>query len=473
MKPRKTEDREDPATPRPGPVRDVLARLAGGRVDLLARAPGDRARYSTMGGVLVATAAVAGVSAFFALYSVLELAWPLAALAGLGWAALILTLDRMLVVSMSDSGSAGRNLLMALPRVLLALVLGTVVSTPLVLRVFQQEINAELTTMHAEQVRAARTTLDATYARVGVLAEEERELQDLASGRATRPVSEDPDVKAAQGEYDGANRTYQEAQRQAQCELDGTCGTGRPGTGGSYKQKQAAADDARRVRDAAKAKLDRTTGEAEQRLRAGAASEIAAAQAKLPRVRRDLAAEQERARIADETVNKTASENSGVLARLEALGRVTGGHLTGQLTHLMVFLLFLGIEILPVLVKLLNALGPKTLYDHLVAEDDRRRREQDTRHAAQELELADIKAAGRRALTEYQVRAQQEAAQEAAEELVVHQKRMTLNAIRTWGNVAVAHTDRQLGHWMHQQARELEDKTIPIPRIIDPEGTRP
>jgi hypothetical protein len=185
-------------------LRLQLAKLAGARPDILKKAPGDITKHATMGGVLLSTSVVAGVSAFFALNSVLSLSWPVCLAAGAGWAVVILNLDRMLVVSMSGAGS-----------------------TPLVLRIFEPEINAELTTMKAEAIQHSKQVLDKTYADIQQLRAEEKTLQDTISGRSPQATSEDPDVKAAQASYDKANGAYLEAEKTAQCELDGTCGTGR------------------------------------------------------------------------------------------------------------------------------------------------------------------------------------------------------------------------------------------------------
>jgi hypothetical protein len=460
-------------------VRLWLARLAGARLDVLDRAPGDVARYATMGGVLVSTAAVAGVSAFFALNSVLSLSWPLAAVVGLGWAVLILNLDRLLVVSMSNAGSLRRNVTMALPRLLLALVMGTVVSTPLVLRIFEQEINAELTTMKAEQVQQSKKALDQAYANIAELQKTEKSLQDAIAGRTSRAVSDDPDVKAAQSAYDNADKAYQEADRQAQCELDGTCGTGQRGVGESYRQKRAAADSARQARDDARRKLDDATAKAGNRIQDGTANDVAAARAKLPDVQSDLAAEEARRRSAEAAAAEAADENSGLLARLEALSRITDNHPSGEWAHVLLFLLFLAIEVLPVLVKMLAALGPQTLYDRLVEEQDTELADASRRRADEVRKLAEANAETRMALAQQQLDAQVKAGREAVAAMVERQAKIALNAIRTWGDLAELRSDEELDRWLRANTRtertrqpqdvtvpeSLAERTIEIPRV--------
>src|SRR5215218_9482766 len=139
---------------------DGLASLGGARPDVLALAPGARARFVALGGVLLSTGGLAVLSAAFAVHMALGVVWPLALLVGLGWGAVIVNLDRMLLVGMAHDASLKRNLLMAVPRVGLALVLGVVISTPLVLQIFHKEIDTEVVALQAEQSDEYKKSLD-------------------------------------------------------------------------------------------------------------------------------------------------------------------------------------------------------------------------------------------------------------------------------------------------------------------------
>ena len=124
----------------------VLAGLAGARADLLEAAPGARAKFVALGGVLLSTGGLAVLSAAFAVHMALGVWWPFALLAGLGWGFVVVNLDRMLVVGMAHDASLKRNLLLAVPRIGLALVLGVVIATPLTLQVFSKEIDTKSST---------------------------------------------------------------------------------------------------------------------------------------------------------------------------------------------------------------------------------------------------------------------------------------------------------------------------------------
>src|ERR687884_1332422 len=146
-----------------GPVRrigDGLAALAGAREDVLEAAPSARARFVALGGVLLSTGALAVLSAAFAVHMALGVWWPFALLLGLGWGAVVVNLDRMLLVGMAHDASLRRNLVLAVPRVGLALILGAVIATPLTLQVFSSEIDAEVKAMQAEASDAYRESLE-------------------------------------------------------------------------------------------------------------------------------------------------------------------------------------------------------------------------------------------------------------------------------------------------------------------------
>ena len=74
---------------------------------------------------------------------------------------------------MAHDASLKRNLVLAVPRVGLALVLGVVIATPLTLQIFAKEIDTEIVTMQAESADAYRASLadDARFAHLPELEE--------------------------------------------------------------------------------------------------------------------------------------------------------------------------------------------------------------------------------------------------------------------------------------------------------------
>src|SRR3954464_4930756 len=245
-------------------IGNALAVLAGARPDILETTPGARARFVALGGVLLSTGGLAVLSAAFAVHMALGVWWPLAMVIGLFWGVVTVNLDRMLLVGMAHDASLRRNLLMAVPRVGLALVLGIVISTPLVLQIFHKEIDTEIVALQAENSDAYKKSLDsdARFAGLPDLSDKVAAEQALVASGGDGDTTLLPltaSVTAAQQVYDQALATQQDLQNKAQCELNGTCGTGKPGTGTAYEQARAAADGQAAVVTSAKSDLDAAT----------------------------------------------------------------------------------------------------------------------------------------------------------------------------------------------------------------------
>jgi hypothetical protein len=353
-------------------IGDRLAGLAGARADILEVAPGARSRFVALGGVLLSTGGLAVLSASFAVHMALGVWWPLAVVIGLGWGAVVVNLDRMLLVGMAHDASLKRNLALAVPRVGLALVLGIVISTPLTLQVFHREIDSQVVALQAEASDTYKHNLDGDERFRGLPALRTKvasERSVIASGGATDPALTTlrDEVSAAQAAYDQAQHTAQDLTARAQCELNGTCGTRQAGSGTAYQQAKAAADAQAGAVTAAKADLDAATAAAstaQGRSAQQAQGVLAADQAELSR----LTDEQTRLQAAFDATN---ANNGGILLRLQALSRLSDTNATLGAAHLMLSLLFISIEILPVLMKVLLNISPPTAYDRLAALRDR------------------------------------------------------------------------------------------------------
>src|SRR5687768_7478279 len=100
-----------------------------------------------MGGVVASTGILAGLSMAFALNFAAHAPWPIAVPLGVLWGLIIVNLDRLLIAGMRHGTSVRRTLALGLPRVLLAVILGFVIATPLTLQIFRSEIDTEITEM--------------------------------------------------------------------------------------------------------------------------------------------------------------------------------------------------------------------------------------------------------------------------------------------------------------------------------------
>ncbi|MEV6829503.1 DUF4407 domain-containing protein [Amycolatopsis sp. NPDC051102] len=427
-----------------------LARLAGAQPDVLAQARTDRVKYTAMGGVLLTTAAVAGVSAAFALASTLKLPTPAAVVIGGLWAVVILNLDRMLIVNIRRQTGWMRNLAAAVPRLLLAVVIGSVVSMPLVLRIFEPEITNEMQVMHSDNLIASQKKLNEQFADIDLLQKKADELQAVASGRSQPSVSEDADVVAAQKRVTDAQAAYDKAAADAQCELVGSCGTHRAGVGEAYLQAKAKADQAKADLDAAKTQLNDATAKAQNRIAGGSASNADAAKAELTTLVPRLEERKKERTEAQGRLDRGELGSEGLLARLEALDRLTAGNSQMELASLALTLLFLLIEVLPVVVKLLTLVGEPTLYDKLLAKEEN---------------TLERRAGGRTDLLlkiEEDLEDQQIEQAKAANRLLVEQQAAIARAaIETWGVIAKSRSDAELERWYREHTGQPEPADPP------------
>jgi hypothetical protein len=118
---------------------------------------------------------------------------------------------------------------------------------------------------------------------------------------------------------------------------------------------------------AARARLDAATAAAqaaEARSLAQAQSDLETDQAEVA----SLTAEQQRLQAAFDATNEN---DGGILIRLEALSRLSDKSATLGAAHTMLSLLFMCIELLPVLMKVLLNFGPPSVYDKLTDLRDR------------------------------------------------------------------------------------------------------
>ena len=117
---------------------------AGAHQKILAQFPGEQIKYSGLGGVVLATFALAALSSGYAFYTVFgNLLWSI--LFALLWGVIIFNLDRFLVSTMRKYGvSRRKQVLMALPRFFLALLIGLTIARPLELKIFEKEIAVKM-----------------------------------------------------------------------------------------------------------------------------------------------------------------------------------------------------------------------------------------------------------------------------------------------------------------------------------------
>lgn len=344
--------------------------LSGADADVLAKCPRERRKFVGVGGAVLTTATLGALSATFALASGVRAPLPIAVLIGIAWGLAILNLDRWLVGATQRRDRWYQNLALAVPRLLLALVIGAVVSTPLVLWIFQAEIQNELGLMQQTQLDEFQKKLatDERFKEIPKLRDEVRRLQGLATGATPVTGNTDPTVTRLRAEYEGLLARHQKAQDEATRERDGQGGTGRQGDGPVYRMKQGIADGLKTQRDAAKRRLDEAISRAESAASSTAEQERERAAEQLPAVQRQLDTRLGEKALEESRVAARTRDNQGLLAQMEALRHFTSQNPTLRMAYLALLVFITAIEILPVLVKFLMSLGPPTLYDRVLKE---------------------------------------------------------------------------------------------------------
>ncbi|MEV4801406.1 DUF4407 domain-containing protein [Nonomuraea sp. NPDC049421] len=347
--------------------------LSGARQDVLERYDGERARFIGLGGAILTTACLAALAMTFALSSALKVFLPLAIAIGLVWGVIILGLDRWLATSLPVRGR--RRFWLALPRVLLALLLGAVISTPLVLQIFKPEIDATILDIKQERLDAftrAQQTGE-TGRRVATLETTVTELEAVIASRGETALDPASDQRIQELE-----KSRKEAVKQRdtfydewQCQLYvGPPKCAKKGAGPlaraaerAYRRAATRVDDIERQIEQRRQQLGNTQA-------TGRARRLEAAEEELPKVRAELdRLNAQQAELRGQFVDENL-DSDGLLLRLEALGRVSQDNASLTMARLLLFLFILVIECLPVLVKLMQRPGS---YDKIEEKLDAKR----------------------------------------------------------------------------------------------------
>jgi Domain of unknown function (DUF4407) len=148
---------------------------AGAYQELLKDCPSEHTKYAGLGGVLLATFVLAGLSSAYAMYSVFNnVSWAVAF--GVVWGLIIFNFDRFLVSTMRKYGvSRRKQVWIALPRIALALLIGVTIARPLELKIFEKEIDVQVTENRHKKILLNDSLLLAENRNVLVAAQQERD----------------------------------------------------------------------------------------------------------------------------------------------------------------------------------------------------------------------------------------------------------------------------------------------------------
>lgn len=385
---RRPRKKREPRTP--GSRARTLAILGGAEGEILDRVPGETPRFVQMFFVLAGTALVSAISMLFALTTGVQAAVWLAVPLALVWALIIFNLDRFLTSTMSSTRNVWRLIGLAIPRVIMAAIIGFVVAEPLVLQIFHNDIAREVASTNITQSRSDQEALESGPEKIALDAASAKvaELENqAATGIVAGTDSSSATESAAQATVDDvtAKMTAQQAvidQARVlyQCELTGEgagtvpgC-TGVNGEGASSDAAKAQLAEAQQTYDALAAQL-RTANEelaaagtaAKENTTSSEAQNREQAKSQLPTARdsydQALAAYNARA----DAVAQGNAGAVGLLSQISGLNRLSEKEPTILWAHILIAALFFMIELLPVLVKVLTSYGDPSLYEKAAA----------------------------------------------------------------------------------------------------------
>lgn len=298
---------------------------AGAHQKLLKQFPSEHSKYSGLGAVLLATFVLATLSAGYAIHTVFgNWFWTIGF--AIIWGLIIFNFDRFLVSTMRKYGvSRRKQIMMALPRLVLALLIGVVIARPLEMKVFEKEINVQMTKNLHDKIRLNDSLLAMEYK--NQLANAETERQRLLG----RKLAIEDQLHNLQAAY------LQEA--------DGTGGSMQRGIENITRLKQDAYNKAKDQFAGELGLLEQGIKEQDNIIATGKSS------------MEDKRKEYEKSAIA----------NMGFLERNKALSDLSNQEASVFWASLLISLLIILIEIGPVLSKLIMPLGP---YDIALAKEE-------------------------------------------------------------------------------------------------------
>ena len=123
-----------------------LVICSGSNVHILKKTPSEWNKFAGIGGIVLFTAVFATLSAGYAMFTIFDDIWASVGFAIL-WGLMIFNLDRYIVSSIKKTGTWWNQILMAIPRLILATFLGIIISKPIELKIFEKEVNKQLNTI--------------------------------------------------------------------------------------------------------------------------------------------------------------------------------------------------------------------------------------------------------------------------------------------------------------------------------------
>jgi hypothetical protein len=353
-------------------VGNFLIWLSGAQPDILAEFKHDRAKYIGIGSAVLITSTMAAVSMSFALHMALNASLDVAIPFALAWGLAIMSLDRWLVVSLARQPGY-RYLLLAVPRALLGLLFGIIISTPLTLQIFHVEIDNQISIDHTNATASYNTSTAVQSLTAAVTADQNQVATyqgviDGGGGGGTT-AAQNSTIATLKSELTSDQSQAQSYYKSWHCELYGGCGSGYVqgnGPAAEYDHSQYAyytgqAQSVQQQISADQSEFAKQDAALATTTTKNARINLTAAQAKLTRDQSSLNA-------LKANYKSTLASDTGILARLQALEQLRMSSPVVFIAEFLLFLFFTAIEWLPIMVKLLLNFGPENTYEKGLAQ---------------------------------------------------------------------------------------------------------
>ena len=304
-----------------GLLNEFLWLCAGVNKIQIRQCPTEYAKYAGQGGLIFFTGLMAGLSGGYAFFTIFN-SIPLAVCFGIFWGLLIFNLDRFIVNTMYSDGKhtiSSYELLAGLPRIIIAIFLGIVISTPLELKIFEDRIESQIA---KDNKKRTAELMGEDFYTLKTLEEDKAELAALQQQR--RDLADKLDV----------------ASEELKAEEEGSALSGKAGRGPAWRAKSD------RKRDCERALEDWDTMNADR---------LKDLQEDIRRLNKNL----------DDTKVKSdeLGENKGFCVRYEAFSNIKKENQSVRIVSIFIMLMFIIIEIAPTFFKMMVAAGP---YDDLL-----------------------------------------------------------------------------------------------------------
>lgn len=297
----------------------------------------DQIKYFCLGGIVIATGVLAGIAGGYAIYTIFEpkgsaldtqIHLPtlfMALIFGVIWGLVIFNIDRFIVTSTGKGDGTEKitkdEILAAIPRILMGMIIALTISKPVEIRMFKSEIDQALFSKQQEIQRKEKKKINAKYL---------IELKEISRS-----------ILKFENEISQAKLDYQNYDNLAVQEWEGKSGTNQKGDGSAYRMKRAEADNYKRIWETTdknnQKKITALTDEREE-LKVQMKEELS-------------------------MVKRKTEKLDGLLERIKLAHQVAGWQIS-----LFITLLFMVIELTPIFFKMMLIKSPYDYMDENVKE---------------------------------------------------------------------------------------------------------